>query len=63
MECKNYLTLNINKYECSMLAKLRSGTLSLYIDKGRYKVKNLESRTCPICKANEVEDEIHFVIN
>ena len=25
MECENYLTLNINKYERSMLAKLRSG--------------------------------------
>ena len=63
MECENYLTLNINKYECSMLAKLRSGTLPLYIEKGRYEGKKLESRTCPICKTNEVEDEIHFVIN
>ena len=63
MERENYLTFNINKYERSMLAKLRSGTLSLYIEKGRYEVKNLESRTCPICKTNEVEDETHFVIN
>ena len=46
-----------------MLAKLISGTLPLYIEKGRYEVKKLESRTCPICKTNEVEDEIHFVIN
>ena len=63
MECENYLTLNISKYERSMLAKLRSGTLPLYIEKGRYEGKKLERRTCPICKTNEVEDEIHFVIN
>ena len=64
MECENYLTLNISKYERSMLfAKLRSGTLPLYIEKGRYEGNKLERRTCPICKTNEVEDEIHFVIN
>ena len=46
----------------AMLAKLTAGTLPLCIEKGRYEVKNLESRTCPICKTNEVEDEIHFVV-
>ena len=59
----NWTTLNINKYEHSVVAKLRSGTLPLYIEKGRYVVKNLESRTCPICKTKEVEDERHFAIN
>ena len=38
MECESYLPLNINKYERSMLAKLRSGTLPLYMEKGRHEV-------------------------
>ena len=38
MECESYLPLNINKYERSMLGKLRSGTLPLYIEKGRHEV-------------------------
>ena len=47
----------------SILAKLRSGILSQFIEKGRYEEKKLESRTFPICKTNEVEEETHFVIN
>ena len=63
IETENYLTLNINKYERSVFAKLRSGTLSLQIEKGRYSKKTLENRTCPVCNTNAIEDEIHFVIN
>ena len=50
MECENYLTLNINKYERSMLAKLRSGTLSLYIEKGRYEGKKWKGGLVPFVR-------------
>ena len=63
MATENYLSLNINKYERSIFAKLRSRTLPLYFEKGRYEQKTLENRTCPICKTCEIEDEVHFVIN
>ena len=62
-ETENYLILNINKYEWSIFAKLQSGTLPLQIAKGRYGKKTLENRNCPVCNTNEIEDEIHFVIN
>ena len=62
METENYLTLNINQYERSIFAKLRSGTLPLFIEKGRYQKKTLENRSCPVCKTNNIEDELHFIV-
>ena len=63
METENNLTLNVNKYERSVLAQLRSGTLPLSIEKGRHREKSLENRTCLVCNTNQFEDELHFVID
>ena len=54
--------MNLKRNERSVLAKLRSGTLPLSLEKGRYKQKPLHERVCPVCQTNAVEDEIHFVI-
>ena len=56
------MSLNLKRNERSLLAKLRSGTLPLSIEKGRYQQKPLPERVCPVCQTNAVEDEIHSVI-
>ena len=56
---ENYLSLP--KYQRSLIAKLRSGTLPLAIETGRYTNVPLENRTCTLCSNNLIEDEIHFM--
>ena len=53
---------SITRYERSLYAKLRSGTLPLEVETGRYKQKPLEERICKLCKSG-IEDEIHFLID
>ena len=53
--------LLLPKHQRSIVAKLRSGSLPLAIETGRYNNISLEKRTCPICNNNVIEDEIHFV--
>ena len=59
---ENYVSQNINKYERSLLAKLRSGTLPLAVETGRFKCKQLCKRLCELCNSNEIEDEEHFIV-
>ena len=56
---ENYLSLP--KYQRSLIAKLRSGTLPLAIETGRYTNVPLENRICTLCDNNIIEDEIHFM--
>ena len=71
-EVEPYLKLNLVKWERSILAQFRMGVLPLYIETGRYKnIRNAdgtirklkpEERICTLCTLNEVEDEIHFLL-
>lgn len=45
-----------------LLTKLRSGTLQLNIEVGRYTNTPRELRLCLCCNMNVVEDEYHFVL-
>ena len=56
-----YVTSNINRYQRSLLAKLRMGILPLQIETGRYFRKPLEDRLCLLCDQNNIEDEYHFL--
>ena len=47
----------------SFIAQLRSSTLPLNIEIGRFQQKPVENRLCPCCNDNKVEDEIHFLFN
>ena len=53
--------LLLPKYQRSLIARLRSGTLSLAIETGRFTNVHLENRTCILCNNKEIEDEIHFL--
>ena len=59
---ENYVSQNINKYERSLLAKLRSGTLPLAVETGRFKNKQLSQRLCELRNSNVTEDEEHFIV-
>ena len=45
------------------MAQLRSGSLPLHIETGRYVGKKLEDRICPVCCMQQVESEYHFVFH
>lgn len=63
-EMENYLWLQIPRYRIS-LCRLRTSSHHLEIERGRYTIPKTpaESRICKQCNLNEVEDEIHFVLN
>ena len=44
------------------MAKLRSGTLPLAVETGRFKCKQLCKRLCELCNSDEIEDEEHFIV-
>jgi hypothetical protein len=61
LNTEEYVKL-VSRYNRSTLAKLRCGSLPLNIETGRYNKVPLELRTCILCDANKIEDEIHFTI-
>ena len=52
----------LTRWERQNLAKLRSGTLPIEIEKGRYRQKPREERKCNQCTINVVETEEHFLL-
>ena len=59
---ETYVTLNLPRSHRSILAQLRSGTLPIEIETGRFGGVKLEDRKCKICKEDEIESEIHFIL-
>ena len=60
--CTETFVLKIlNKQEHSLVAQLRSGTLPLNIETGRYINLPVDERTCLLCNDNSIENELHFV--
>ena len=56
---ENYLHFDCN---FAILTKLRSGTLKLYVETGRYDNTPRLNRVCKCCFMNCIEDEYHFVL-
>ena len=55
-----YVTLNLNRELRSVIARLRTGTLLLMIEIGRFQGISIDERLCPFgCSC--VEDETHFL--
>ena len=55
-----YVTADLNRIVKSFVARLRTGTLLLMIEVGRFRNIPVENRVCPVCN-NGIEDEIHFL--
>ena len=60
---EEYLSVNLNRKQLSILFSLRSGILPVRIETGRYYPNPLppHERICPVCDL-DVENEIHFVM-
>jgi hypothetical protein len=58
---ENYVEFCRNRHQRSLLAQLRTGTLPLNIEVGRFRNIELENRKCTLCNINVVETEYHFV--
>jgi hypothetical protein len=52
-----HITCNVQ-----LLTKIRSGTLKLNVETGRYQNIVRENRTCISCNMNVLEDEYHFIL-
>ncbi len=57
---ENYLTIDIDRYDKSLLSQYRYGILPLELETGRYKGVERENRLCTLCSEGVVEDQIHF---
>ena len=58
-----YVGINMSKHLISLLAQLRSGTLPLEIEIGRYYGITREQRICKQCHINVIENEQHYIID
>ena len=54
--------MNMSTYLRSLLTQLRSGTLPLEIETGRYYGITREQRICKHCHLNVIENEQHFYL-
>ncbi len=57
------VTLNIDRYEKSLLSQLRYGILPLRVETGRFVNEKHCDRICTFCNSGNVEDQIHFLFH
>ncbi len=51
---ENYVTKNMSKSIRSFIAQIRSGTLPINIEIGRFQQKKIEDRLCPGCNEDRL---------
>ena len=61
MTPENYVTSNIPRSGRSFITKLRSSTLPIRIETGRFERLKESERICKLCKDNKIENEFHFI--
>ncbi len=60
---ERFLTLNIDRYEKSLLSQLRYGILPLRVETGRFVNEKYCDRICTLCNSGNVENQIHFLFH
>ncbi len=60
---ENYLTINIDRYDKSLLSQFRYGILPIEIETGRYRGLNRAERLCTLCNSGAIEDQLHFAFH
>ena len=63
LETEHYVSAAMSRSHRSILAKFRSGSLSLLIETVRHAKVPLQNRICQLCNSNQIEDEMHFLLN
>jgi len=61
-ECEQYLNMDLQKNERSIMAQFRCGTLPLRIETGRFVGEKPEQRLCIFCNSDSIESELHFLV-
>ena len=61
-ETENYVKLNLQRKERSVLAQFRCGVLPLRIESGRFVAEKPDERLFRLCNENTPEDETHFCL-
>jgi hypothetical protein len=61
LEPEKYVSLNLSRYERSVLAQIRLGILKIHVETGRFTNTKLEDRICKVCNEGVIEDEDHFL--
>ena len=61
-EHESYLDILCVRKFRRCFAQLRSGTLPIEIDSGRYRGITKEQRLCPMCNTGEIENELHCLL-
>ena len=56
-----YIRSNLSRTQRSHIARLRTGTLPIAIETGRYRHIPANERLCKYCTSEEVEDEFHIL--
>ena len=62
-QTENYVKINMQRNERSILAQFRCGILPLRIETGRFVGEKPEERLCRLCDNNTPEDEEHFLLD
>ena len=57
----NFVKDRLNRQQRSLISKLRSGTLPIVVETGRYTNIPENLRLCRSCNCNSIENELHFV--
>ncbi len=60
---EKFLTLNIDRYEKSLLSQFRYGILPLRVETGRFVNEPRCNRICTLCNSGQIEDQIHFTFH
>ena len=56
-----YVKYNLSRRQRSLCAQIRSGTLPLALETGRFNSIPEEERNCLFCELGEIENELHFL--
>ena len=60
---ENYLKINIDRYDKSLLSQFRYGILPIELETGRYKGLDRAERLCTLCNSGQIEDQLHFAFH
>ncbi len=60
---EKYLTLDLDRYDKSLLSQFRYDILPIEVETGRFKGLSRDERKCPLCNSGETEDQIHFALH
>ena len=56
-----YIKVNLDKEKCSLLCGVRTGSLPLMVETGRFQNLPRHQRICKLCDGGNVENELHFL--